>query len=91
MTVGYPAVGHEPPHEAVQHVLNELLAAPGDVVQGHRRRQEDQQPERLAVFRPGGLIGVQQGAAQNRQDEFLFSRRHRRAGFVERPMDRADT
>ncbi len=33
---------------------------------------------------------MQQGAVQNRQDEFLFGRRHRRAGFVDRLMDRAD-
>ena len=90
VAVGRPAIAHQPAGEAVEHVFDQLLTAPGDVVQGHGQRPEHPQPQGLVVFGPRGFVRVQQLTGQHRLNQFLFRRRHGGAGFVERLMDRAD-
>ena len=37
MAVRRPAIAHQPAGEAVQHVLEQFLAASGDIIEGHRQ------------------------------------------------------
>ena len=85
-----PAVARQHAGKALQDVSCQLLAAVADAVQDGTAGDEHPQPQRRrALFRPGGLVGVQQFALPDGLDQLIPPRRHDGRRFRQDFVDRA--